>query len=284
MSSQGTDTTNSVHGTPNGDPPQRPMPKPSPFKRGLNFNERSAKKGKVAQKLFIIHVQPQVNDGDATAGVHGFLVGSKQYCERLMIAPLYNRTLPENENFLNTIQPMGRVFSLINPNGTPMMKGDYQCKAIGILIPQDMVATMDQAAITAFVNDTIGPSIALLPGYTATDPPTVDEGPDGYTVFHTWNKCINDEDIRSMINIELRGEDYGSAGEYMRASIEHLYSLYGIGEISNATRLRYELTAIHMDHVDAVNLGLIQVLHPLVAQANAGQNEENVAGDNDPNA
>ena len=86
MSSQGSETTaTTVTGTPNGDPPQRPIPKPSPFKRGLNFNERSTKKGKVAQKLFIIHVQPQVRDDDPTAGVHGFLVGSKQYCERLMI-------------------------------------------------------------------------------------------------------------------------------------------------------------------------------------------------------
>lgn len=278
MSSQGTDSTSSVGGTPSGDQPVRRTPKPSPFKRGLTFNDRATKKGKVAQKLFIIHVQPRVNDNDVTAGVHGFLIGSKQYCERLMVTPLYNRTLRENEQFLNTIQPIGRVFSLINPDGTKMMKGDYQCKAIGILIPQEMVEDMDRAAIIAFVNDTVGPSIALLPGYTATDAPTVDEGPDGYTLFHTWNKCIDDEDIRSFINIELRGDNYNNAGEFMRASTENLYSMYAVGEITNATRARYELTAIHMNHIDSVNLGLSQVLTNV-----SGNNESTANSDNGNN-
>jgi len=167
---------------------------------------------------------PQVNENDPTAGVHGILIGSPSYAERLMIAPLYSRTLPEHVVFLDTVQPVGRVFSLINPDGTKMMKGDYQYKAICILFPPESVADMTEQIIRDFVNETVGPAIALLPGYTATDPPKVEEGNAGYSRYDTWNMCINDEDIHSFINIEMRGDNYPTAGAFMRASMENLYS------------------------------------------------------------
>jgi hypothetical protein len=258
MSSQGSTATNNSNantGTPNG-ASNRPIPKPSPFKRGLTF-ESAKKKARTTQTLFIKHVQPQVNENDITAGVHGILIGSATYAERLMTAPLYNRNLREHVAFLDTVQPVGRVFSLINPDGTKMMKGSYQHKAICILFPRESVADMNEQAIRDFVNETIGPAIALLPDYTATDPPKVEDGAAGYTRHDTWNQCINDEDIRSFINIEMRGDNYVTAGAFMRASQENLYSFYAVGEIDDATRARYELTVNHMNHADAVNLGLI---------------------------
>jgi hypothetical protein len=278
MSSQGSSATNasSNNGTPNSTT-NRPAPKPSPFKRGLTF-ESAKKKARTTQSLFIKHVQPQVNEDDPTAGIHGILIGSPTYAERLMTAPLYSRTLPEHVAFLDTILPVGRVFSLINPDGTKMMKGSYQHKAICVLIPKESVADMTEQVIRDFVNDTVGPAIALLPGYTATDPPKVEDGAAGYSRYETWRMCINCEDIRSFINIDLRGDSYLTAGAFMRASKENLYSFYAIGEIDEATRARYELTVNHLEHADAVNLGLVvpnvenngAVIEEVVDDNNAG--------------
>ena len=260
-------------------------PEDSPFKRELKYgkNASAKKKAKTSKQavLKILHIKPNVNDDHPENGVHGFIICCNGYTERLFTQPLYNRNDADNETFLETVNPIGRVFTLTNRDGTPMQNSNgYQMRGIGIEIPTDAVLETTEQVIRDFINNTFIPALVQLPSMIPGREPVLGDGIEGYEQFSVWSEVTTDQDIRTFIAIELLTGGLRNAQEWMRASRENLYSMYPLGALTNQVRVMYGLAGHHMANVDATRLGLVIQLHNGVDNQN-NDNDNNNDDDDD---
>jgi hypothetical protein len=224
---------------------------PSPFSKGVSDKfDPNKKKKKTAPLCRIHHVQPQVNERDQTAGFHGFAITIDGYAERPVTATLYNRTDATSVEFLNNLAPIPRVLRMQNMDGTPMNNSaGYQMRALGFSIPQDMVASVDEASLRTFVETVFIPAVVLLPDVETT--PIMDPNPTGYTVYRTWSDIIGVQDIRAVIQTEIiTGTAFANPNQWMHDSQENVYSMFPLGGITAEVARTFQLTALHVAAAD----------------------------------
>jgi hypothetical protein len=217
-----------------------------------------------AGNLFkVINIRPEED------GIFGIIIDAYGYVERVMTDPLYKRKRDINAIFIELIDCIPFVFTLVELDSDPkchlMNANNYPKKAIVVL------GDLTEEEIINYFEDTLIPAIVGLGQLKENSYPI--RSPEGfYRETSTWSDVLMDDQVEDLFKWAfVNGDDkpFGQLEDFLKEDQAHLYSGWKEGQVPISVIRDYSLRDDHLRQGDAAR----------VAFDPGAQGEENAANE-----
>lgn len=235
--------------TSNHENPTSSVKKSRFAKRNLAAEFSSNKKQKGAKPTFtIVRIKPDGKEG------HGFCIFTDSYTDYIMSQPFFDRNVPKNKQFLETIACVPFCMKAKDPNGgfrkrtpkNPTEEKKYNLRNIVVLCDQDTT----NGDIVEFMNETFIPAILQVSGILPSQVAEVSD--KTMEVYDCWDDILDQEDLHRVFRFMVRcHEPKVEAETFLKKDVENVYAFYKESEVPQDFIQDHNLAPVHLKQGDA---------------------------------